>query len=438
MKCVVLAAGSGSRLRQRADSKPLYPLLGASLIERTIRACQQAGADGFVVVTGHAGDRLTAFLQDLSHRLHVPIETILNPDWADSDNGRSVLVAEGLMDEPFLLTMADHLFEPELARKLMMTDLPEEGMVMAVDGKIGNPLVDESDVTRVRRRGDTLEAIGKGLTPYDGYDTGVFACTPAVFGAVREAIQEGDSTLSAAVRLLAAQGRVRTLPVDGSFWIDVDDDAAVLRAEAALLKRVCSKINDGPVSRWINRPLSLRISRCLTRFPVTPNQISLFSFLLSVVAAALFTLGGYPALVAGGIVAQFASIIDGCDGEVARLKYLGSDYGGWFDAVLDRYADALLLFGLTWHLLLEGFSQTVLATGFLAIIGSFMLSYTADKYDGLMRHHSLTSRLRLGRDVRVFLVLLGALTNQVFLTLAFIALAMNLETLRRVWVCRHE
>jgi len=438
MKCLILAAGSGSRLRQWADSKPLYPLLGVPLIERTIRSCQQAGADGFVVVTGHAGEPLAAFLRDLSSRLDVAIETVDNPDWANSDNGRSLLAAAQLLNESFLLTMADHLFEPELARRLMAADLPEGGVTLAVDGEVGNPLVDETDVTRVRRNGDAIEEIAKGLTPYDGYDTGLFLCTPTVFDAVRESVQMGDSTLSGAVRLLAAKGKTRTLPADGHFWIDVDDGAAVERAEEALLERLRGKGNDGPVSRWLNRPLSIRLSRWLTRFPVTPNQISLFSFLLSTLGAGLFMLGGYPALAAGGILAQLASIIDGCDGEVARLKYLGSDYGGWFDAVLDRYADALLLCGLTWHLLHEGFSEATLATGFLAIIGSFMLSYTADKYDGLMRQRSSTGSFRLGRDVRVFLVLLGALTNQAFLTLAIIAMVMNLETLRRVWVCRHE
>ncbi len=45
------------------------------------------------------------------------------------------------------------------------------------------------------------------------------------------------------------------------------------------------------------------------------------------------------------MVAQVASIIDGCDGEIARLKRLESDFGAWFDAVLERYADAFLLFG---------------------------------------------------------------------------------------------
>jgi NDP-sugar pyrophosphorylase family protein len=52
MKCLIIAAGKGSRLRQQGDSKPLIPILGLPLIERVIRSAIEAGADDFYVVTG--------------------------------------------------------------------------------------------------------------------------------------------------------------------------------------------------------------------------------------------------------------------------------------------------------------------------------------------------------------------------------------------------
>ncbi len=48
MKCLIIAAGRGSRLRQRGDSKPLVPILGIALIERVIRTAVEAGADDFI------------------------------------------------------------------------------------------------------------------------------------------------------------------------------------------------------------------------------------------------------------------------------------------------------------------------------------------------------------------------------------------------------
>jgi CDP-L-myo-inositol myo-inositolphosphotransferase len=438
VKCLIIAAGKGSRLQQRGDSKPLVSILGIALIERVIRAAMEAGADQFYVIIGYQGERVRLFLEQLAERLAIRITPLVNDDW-DKDNGLSVLKAQDVLHEPFLLLMADHLFDPNLVR-LLTTLNPGDGEVaLVVDRNIRNPLVDMEDVTRVKMEDGKIHDIGKGLADFNGFDTGIFLCSPAIFRALEQSKEkDGNTTLSGAVHVLAAEGNAKAIPTD-DFWIDVDDPAAFQKAEQALLKRLRDKPNDGPVARYLNRPISVRISRYLVQRNVTPNQISLFSFLCSLLAAGLFALGGYVALLIGGVLAQFASIIDGCDGEVARLKYQSSDFGGWFDAVLDRYADAFLLFGLTWHLLAVEVNGWILFVGFMAIIGSFMLSYTADKYDNLMREWIRAgdkAGLRMGRDVRVFVIFLGAVANMVLPVLVLIAVVMNLETLRRVMIAR--
>jgi len=444
MKCLIIAAGKGRRLQQRGDSKPLIPILGIPLIERVIRAALAAGADGFYVVIGYRGELVRDFLEQLAERLGIPITPLVNEDW-DQGNGVSVLKAREVLHEPFLLLMADHLFDPNLVRPLTTLTLGDGEIALGVDGNISNPLIDLEDVTRVKVDDGPIDRknirnIGKGLADFNGFDTGIFLCSPAIFTALeRSNEKDGDTTLSGAVRILAAEGCAKAVPIDG-FWIDVDDPAAFKRAEQALLDRLRDKPTDGPVARYLNRPISVRISQHLVKRNITPNQISLFSFLCSVLAAGLFAIGGYTALLLGGVLAQFASIIDGCDGEVARLKYQSSDFGGWFDAVLDRYADAFLLFGLTWHLLAVEANGWVLFAGFMAVIGSFMLSYTADKYDNLMRDRINAggkAGLRMGRDVRVFVIFLGALANMVLPILILIAVVMNLETLRRVSSARN-
>jgi CDP-L-myo-inositol myo-inositolphosphotransferase len=409
------------------------------LIERVIRGAFEAGADDFYVVIGYQGEQVRFFLNGLAGRMGVPITTIENDAW-EKENGLSVLKARRYLRDPFLLLMADHLFDPSIARELMAVPPDDGQIVLAVDANTSDPLIDMQDVTGVRTEDGKIVAIGKGLEDLNGFDTGIFMCTPALFDALaRSQERHGDSSLSGAVRVLAAEGRARAVEINGGYWIDVDDSAGFKRAENTLLAALQQKHNDGPVSRYFNRPLSVRISRRLLKHRVTPNQISLFCFLISVAAAGLFALGGYPALLLGGLLAQFASVLDGCDGEVARLKFQSSRYGAWFDAVLDRYADAFLLFGLTWHAYAGRTHGLVLLTGFLAIIGSFMVSYTADKYDGLMhRRIGHGKGFRLGRDSRVFLIFLGAIFNQAFLTLVVIAALMNIETIRRLIVCRRD
>ncbi len=438
IKCLIIAAGNGSRLRQKGDSKPLIPILGIPLIERVIRSAMEAGADEFYVVIGWQSDLVRDFLERLAKRLAIRIMPLVNEDW-EKENGLSVLRARDVLQEPFLLLMADHLFDPELVRALTTLSLPDGEVALVVDSDIHNTLIDMDDVTLVRVKNGKICDIGKGITAFNGFDTGIFLCSSAIFEALEQNMEkDGDTTLSGAIRVLAEEGRAKAIS-SSSFWIDVDDPASFKRAEKALLDRLRDKPTDGPVSRYLNRPLSVMFSRHLVKLNITPNQISLFSFLCSLVAAGLFVIGGYISLLIGGVLAQFASIIDGCDGEVARLKYQSSDFGGWFDAVLDRYAGAFLLFGLTWHLLAREANGWVLFTGFMAIIGSFMLSYTADKYDNMMRERIKAggeAGLRMGRDVRVFLIFLGAATNMVLPVLVIIAVVMNVETMRRVRVAR--
>jgi len=414
MKCLIIAAGKGSRLRQQGDCKPLITILGLSLIERVIRTAMEAGADDFLVVTGYQEELIRSFLVSLTHRLGCSIAPIFNEDW-EKENGLSVLKAKEYLQEPFLLLMADHLFDPSIARELMALALSDGEIALGVDGDTRNSSVDMEDVTRVKIKDGKILDIGKGLTDFNGFDTGIFLCTTAIFKALeRSAKQDGDITLSRAVKILAAEGKVKTLEISGRFWIDVDDPAAFRRAENSILANLKDKPNDGPVSRYLNRPVSIRISRRLVDHQITPNQISVFSFLCSVLAAGLFALDGYFALLLGGLMAQFASIVDGCDGEVARLKYQCSAYGGWFDA-----------------------DSFILLIGFMAIIGSFMLSYTADKHDSLMRDRIIHGKgLRMGRDIRVFLIFLGAVFNQAYLTLVVIAVVMNIATVRRLIICR--
>src|SRR3990172_9472979 len=124
MKCLIIAAGKGKRLKQKGDSKPLLPVLGIPLIERVIRTALETGVEEFYVVTGYHGDQLSDFLNRLADRLAIQITSLANDDW-EKGNGLSVLKAREVLQEPFLLLMADHLFEPSLARALTELRLPD-------------------------------------------------------------------------------------------------------------------------------------------------------------------------------------------------------------------------------------------------------------------------------------------------------------------------
>ncbi len=187
--------------------------------------------------------------------------------------------------------MADHLFDPAIIRSLQEQTLNEDEVLLAVDTDKNNPLIDMEDVTKVHIKDGYILNIGKTIDDFNGFDTGIFLCTPAIFEALECAYKiHNDITLSAAIRVLAEDKHAKSVQTNGS-WIDIDDKIAYQKAEKMLLDSLRWKSNDGPVSHWLNRPISTRISKFLVNFNITPNQISFFSFVLSVIAAGLFALG---------------------------------------------------------------------------------------------------------------------------------------------------
>jgi choline kinase len=234
MKCLIIAAGKGSRLQEKGESKPLVPVAGVPLIERVITSALAGGANEFFVVVGFAGERVRIFLDELGRRLEISITAIENEDW-EKPNGVSVLKARERLSSSFLLMMADHCFDPEIIRLLARFPLGHNEIVLAVDADLDNPLVDMDDVTRVLMNEGRIEKIGKGIPQYNCFDTGLFLCRPVLFEALEKSMREGgDASLSGGVRMLAGEGRVRACPIGELFWLDVDEPKSHRQAEEYL------------------------------------------------------------------------------------------------------------------------------------------------------------------------------------------------------------
>ncbi len=435
---VILAAGRGSRLNIKGLAKPLVPFLGIPLIERSIRGFLSFGIRNFIVVTGCNAKGVRAFLEQLEGKIGgINILCIFNRDW-EAGNGTSFLTVSGCgLKEDFILSMCDHVFSQDLIGKILRSRPSKRGMCLLVDRRLHNPVIDRDDATKVILEMDNIKRIGKDLDDYDGYDTGLFVCSGEIFEDLKGFHGKAPITLSQIVEYLAKKGRVKGACIEKGFWADLDDKSAFDRAEKAFLKLLRGKGRDGPISRLLNRPISIRLTRLLINTPLTPNQISLTSFFMALAAAFFLTRGSYVWFAAGGIMAQMASIVDGCDGEIARIKWQQSSYGAWLDAVLDRYADAFLIAGITWHVAnyrVVGNWGWVL--GIMALIGSFLNSYTADKYDKWMEKQKKVQKIRIGRDVRMFLIFLFGIFYRPVELLIMLASLMHTENIRRMWRLR--
>jgi len=231
MNCLILAAGLGSRLRGISDSKPLTPVGGVPLIEHVIRRAMAGGATRVVVVTGHEAERVEAFLAELQFRLALPIGWERVGDWS-RPNGHSVLAGASVLTGDYLLTMSDHLFDPEIVARLLKRRT--KALTLAVDRNLSGPLLDIDDATRVEVAKDgRIVRIGKALAAFNAIDTGLFLATPALADAIRADIAAGGSgSLSEGVQRLADGGLAETVDIGDARWIDVDSPAMLELAEA--------------------------------------------------------------------------------------------------------------------------------------------------------------------------------------------------------------
>lgn len=131
----------------------------------------------------------------------------------------------------------------------------------------------------------------------------------------------------------------------GQKWSYLHDTSQVGRAERQLLLST-GKSQDGVIARYLNRPLSRAVSRLLLRFPISPNQWSILAMVIPIAGAFFLMRGDRWGFIFGAILFQLQSALDGCDGEIARLKYLESSAGAILDGVCDRLATMLLAIGL--------------------------------------------------------------------------------------------
>ncbi len=444
LTAVILAAGRGDRLAGGGQDlpKPLVPVLGLSLLERAILSCQEAGVTDFLVVVGHRKEEIRSHLEGWADNHGVRIRLVENELWREG-NGTSVLACEPLLSTAFLVLMCDHLFDPQLVRRLIADGTDDNLCYLLVDQQ-PERVFDIEDATRVRLESSRITEIGKGLEAYAGVDAGIFLCRPFLFDALREARQQGDGTLTAGVRKLTKIGKIHAVDLGEGFWLDVDTPKDLKHARRILSRQVVKTNEDGFVASWLNRRLSLPISRWLlsTRSLalVSPNALSGLSFAVVVLGAVLFGFSSYVRPLVGGILIQLGSILDGCDGEVARLTFKTSHFGAWFDTILDRYGDTLVAAGVTYGFWRAHPTPWVWLGGCAALSGFLLASYSKKEF--VLRYRrdipaGIVMRL-VKRDLRLFVIFLGALFGYPYHAMVAVGLLSHFGVAQLVYDAWHS
>jgi CDP-diacylglycerol--glycerol-3-phosphate 3-phosphatidyltransferase len=181
------------------------------------------------------------------------------------------------------------------------------------------------------------------------------------------------------------------------------------------------------------RAILAPVVRMALRLHVTPNTVTVMGFFIVVVAAAVIGVGD---LIVGALILTAGSLLDAVDGALARATGGGTAFGSFLDSTLDRGAEAILYAGVAAYFLGQPAPTWPVIGAFMALAGSFMVSYARARAEGI----GLTAAIGLApRPERIVLIVAGLLLAGFGFHIALIAILWLIgvltvaTTAQRIW-----
>ena len=177
-------------------------------------------------------------------------------------------------------------------------------------------------------------------------------------------------------------------------------------------------------------PLRAIIDLCVL-LRIHPNALTFTGVIINAASAWALAVGSF---VTAGVIMIVANIFDFIDGKVAERTDLASDFGGFWDSVMDRFSDILLFIGLLYLYTEQQRADYVMITA-LALMFSVMTSYTR------ARAESLISKCKVGfmeRPERIVLFMIGAFTNRMAAVLWVILVLSVVTVIDRIYFTWRE
>ena len=187
---------------------------------------------------------------------------------------------------------------------------------------------------------------------------------------------------------------------------------------------------DSPIiDRYIIRKISGFITGFLIRTPVTPNQVTIISLILGLIAGVFFSFGGHTHTITAGLIFFLCVVFDQCDGEVARIKNMETEFGRSFDIIVDSIVSAAIVAGITFALYKASGSGFHIIIGLLAIIGIsisiFLTTYLGKENKTDTGTQEMLDKLN-NKDFFYIIMLASVIFNQMIWFLLIMAVGTNI------------
>ena len=340
---VILASQSTS---ESELSNSLLAAVGTlPLVLRAILSAKSAGADRVIVVVDPANG--AAIRSTLARTRRLP-DTV---EWIEAASESAIPIALGQVSasaERVVVIAGDRSYHPSLYR-MVNEWKPERRALRLTSGgyPIGMTVLSQELAGDIAMIGDPL------IHNMDDLHAGILSCQAAGL----------DGTT------------VENQAVSDDLWQAVYTEKDRTAAEEKL-DRWLVKPTDGVFAK-MNRRVSIPISHQLIKFPITPNMVSLFTLGVSFMAGLYFAFGGYWNTLLGAILSVWASILDGCDGEVARLKLQASAIGCWLDTVCDYLYYVFIFVGMIIGLVRSSGKASYVNWGAMLLLGAIATFFLA-------------------------------------------------------------
>lgn len=184
----------------------------------------------------------------------------------------------------------------------------------------------------------------------------LIAGVPAAARAARTLAEGGASHIllrigDGAPLAMATRAEIDRLKGPARVTVEAGDGPCLALPGGWEIVRATGKPGDGLVSRWLNRPISQRLSWLVLSLPgIRPMHVTLLNALLAVPMLLCLLSTSPTGLLLGAILYQAASVLDGVDGEMARATWRTSAEGAALDSLIDMGFNFLFVLGLTIHL----------------------------------------------------------------------------------------
>ena len=350
-------------ISERESISPLTKVGGVSLLKRAVLTAQKAGAKTCYLYVDHVAEVF-------KHEVHDDSRVTSRIVWVSPNPGGSPI-----------------------------SELPpfQQGVVFSVATIFRHSLI--QNISR-----ETTAWKTSVFTDASGSATIALVPGTHISFLLQELVQGKQLTETAVV----LSGEQQRLPQSRSFFCHrLTPTSRLAEVEQALLVSL-ENPRDGQVDTYFNRKLSRPLTRWLLQTPLTPNQITILSCVVGLLGASCFFPGGYWGPLLGALLLQGSVVLDCCDGEVARVKFLESPFGDVLDIVCDTVVTIAIFVGMGVAVWKDGASSHALPLAGMLVLGgclAFPLVTLAEKTevmgerrggweDGLMKRlvASLTTR----------------------------------------------